>query len=304
MPSGPFRVGGEVLATHDERDARVRYWLRAGTRDVPLDEREIVIGRGDECEIDIHERGVSGRHARIRVEKGLVLVEDLGSATGTFVNGTRAYGPVALKPGDCITIGTRVLEIYEYEPGPPSEVRDRPTPISGIAALSKGSLAAPETNIHGPDTHRRPRRPTVRFEEFESAGRLAERMLAAGRAVTAEQILAERILDVLEAARAGELPTIEMIDAIGRYGIKLANATLDTRWADAVIELHTLAARPLRLEPLRRLAVLRSRTRLGDDERISQYCAVLRSRYGAMSPVEQSLSLLVADLMRAPNRDR
>jgi len=48
---------------------------------------------------------VSERHCEIREENGLLVVQDLGSRHGTFVNGkrvTRAY----IWPGDALTVGT------------------------------------------------------------------------------------------------------------------------------------------------------------------------------------------------------
>lgn len=295
MPSGPFRVGAEVHAL--ERDAQSCHRIRAGTRDVRLDAGEILIGRGDECDVQIAERGVSRRHACIRVEDGRPIIEDLASENGTFVNGARAYGTVPLTAGDCITIGTRVLEVYEHELDPESKRHDRPTPVSGIAALGNPPVPRLEADARAAETDRFPRRRVAGIEEFEWAGRLADRVLAAGRTAAAEQILAEPIMDVLEATRGGELPTNEMIDLVGRYSLRLANATLDMRWADAAIELHLLAARPMRLEALRQLAMVRSRTRLGDDALFSRYYEVLLQRFGATSAGEQALVRLLASFV-------
>jgi hypothetical protein len=185
-------------------------------------------------------------------------------------------------------------------PNVSTEEHDRPTPASGIAVFGKAPV--PTTDVE--DTRRHPPMPTPRIEEFESAERLADRMLAVGRTAAAEQILVELITDVLEAARDGQLPNADMVDAVGRCGVKLANATLDARWADAAIELHLLAVRPLRPPALRQLTIVRSRTHLGDDALIARYYEALLARRDEMSAVEQELVRLVADLVPDPNRNR
>ena len=50
---------------------------------------------------------VSTRHAELRLSDGLWHVKDLGSKNGTYVNGQRVSGAVALKPGDNIRLGER-----------------------------------------------------------------------------------------------------------------------------------------------------------------------------------------------------
>jgi hypothetical protein len=59
----------------------------------PLDGRrweiqdELIIGRGEDCQIQIDDRQVSRHHARIRSVDGKVLLEDLASKNGTFLGG-------------------------------------------------------------------------------------------------------------------------------------------------------------------------------------------------------------------------
>lgn len=77
----------------------------------------IVIGsRPAVCDTIIYgDPWVSPRHCRItRVcdhEGCVLLVEDLGSKDGTWVNGHRIYGPMQLLIGDRLRIGRREREI-------------------------------------------------------------------------------------------------------------------------------------------------------------------------------------------------
>lgn len=59
----------------------------------PLDGRrweiqdELIIGRGEDCQIQIDDRQVSRHHARIRAVDGKIILEDLASKNGTFLAG-------------------------------------------------------------------------------------------------------------------------------------------------------------------------------------------------------------------------
>jgi pSer/pThr/pTyr-binding forkhead associated (FHA) protein len=59
------------------------------------------------------EKGVSRRHARILKREGTVVVEDLGSINGTFVNGKRLapYLPEVLHQGDQLQLGKLLIEV-------------------------------------------------------------------------------------------------------------------------------------------------------------------------------------------------
>jgi hypothetical protein len=71
---------------------------------VLVDEAELILGRGEECDVVIPDRQVSREHARIRLEGEGYVLEDLGSKNGTFVNGQRLSEPHLLQDGDEIQI--------------------------------------------------------------------------------------------------------------------------------------------------------------------------------------------------------
>lgn len=58
-----------------------------------------VIGRGSECDVVLNEVEMSRRHALIENTPDGLFLRDLGSANGTFVNGTPVRDTI-LKPGD------------------------------------------------------------------------------------------------------------------------------------------------------------------------------------------------------------
>jgi pSer/pThr/pTyr-binding forkhead associated (FHA) protein len=52
-----------------------------------IDRDNMIIGRGEDCDIVLPSRQVSRNHARIRRSGGRHILEDLGSKNGTFING-------------------------------------------------------------------------------------------------------------------------------------------------------------------------------------------------------------------------
>jgi pSer/pThr/pTyr-binding forkhead associated (FHA) protein len=66
------------------------------------------LGRGD-VEIVLEDPFASSRHARIERQGGAVVLEDLGSTNGTYLNEELLRGPQPLHPGDRIRIGDSVF---------------------------------------------------------------------------------------------------------------------------------------------------------------------------------------------------
>jgi pSer/pThr/pTyr-binding forkhead associated (FHA) protein len=73
-------------------------------------EKEIVIGRGGELDIVLVEDMVSRKHAKIMTQQGKIVIQDLGSTNGTFVNGEKIKR-ARLKEGDRVLIGTSILKL-------------------------------------------------------------------------------------------------------------------------------------------------------------------------------------------------
>lgn len=64
-----------------------------------------IIGRGDDIEITLDDSFASAHHARFVAQADTIVLEDLGSTNGTYLNGERLTGPRPLHVGDKIRIG-------------------------------------------------------------------------------------------------------------------------------------------------------------------------------------------------------
>lgn len=70
-----------------------------------LDADELVLGRRSTCDLVLDDPHVSRAHATIRRQAGAVLIQDLKSTGGTFINGEQVEGSAALKHGDVVRFG-------------------------------------------------------------------------------------------------------------------------------------------------------------------------------------------------------
>jgi hypothetical protein len=64
-----------------------------------------LLGRGDGADIRLEDAFASTRHARLVPEGDVIVLEDLGSTNGTYLNGEPLRGPQPLHVGDRIKIG-------------------------------------------------------------------------------------------------------------------------------------------------------------------------------------------------------
>jgi hypothetical protein len=66
---------------------------------------DIVLGRGDRAEIRLEDPFASSRHAHIYTQGNAIVIEDLDSTNGTYLNEELLQSPRPLHPGDHVRIG-------------------------------------------------------------------------------------------------------------------------------------------------------------------------------------------------------
>ncbi len=78
--------------------------------------RVVVLGRSQDCDIQLADPNVSRRHAELRQENGSFRIVDLGSTNGIEVNGRRLR-QATLEDGDTIVLGSTEVVFERAEPG-------------------------------------------------------------------------------------------------------------------------------------------------------------------------------------------
>ena len=64
-----------------------------------------LLGRGEQADIQLEDGFASSRHARLVPQGDVMVLEDLGSTNGTYLNGRQLRKAEQLKPADKIRIG-------------------------------------------------------------------------------------------------------------------------------------------------------------------------------------------------------
>ena len=114
----------------------------------PLDKGELTIGRDVSNEIVINDAEVSRKHARIVLQGGGFVLEDLGSTNGTFVDGQRLMGPHGLRPGELIMLGENISLSFEAAQLDPNAT------VVASAPLPREPMRAPTAKEELPPAYR------------------------------------------------------------------------------------------------------------------------------------------------------
>lgn len=101
-------------------------------KEIPLGQGAVSIGRLPTNSVPIDNPAVSGQHARVFVESGQFVLEDLNSRNGTFVN-NKAVNKHILQEGDQIAIGKHTLVFYGVGTGEAPADTPAPAAKSGPA---------------------------------------------------------------------------------------------------------------------------------------------------------------------------
>src|SRR3954452_12953990 len=114
---------------------------RSATTALKLGDGVTTAGRHDDCQLRIKSSEVSRRHCQFFEKNGLLLVKDMGSSNGTFLNGKRIEGQRVLEPGDELTIGPVKLRVEKIGQPAPSKSPAAP------AASKPGDTAVPTAHV-------------------------------------------------------------------------------------------------------------------------------------------------------------
>jgi pSer/pThr/pTyr-binding forkhead associated (FHA) protein len=98
-------------------------------RQLVLD-KPALIGRSPDADLPLEDGQASRRHAQVSpASDGSAVVEDLGSANGTFVNQNELVGPARLDPGDELLIGVTLIQVRSQQ-----QVAAQPSALRAVPA--------------------------------------------------------------------------------------------------------------------------------------------------------------------------
>jgi len=116
IPSGPRRTRLLSIGLHAEAAPETRSSLppidarlELSGRALPLQLPVINLGQSSECQISLPDPALSAFHAQIVRHAAGLYIRDLGSSSGTWVNGQALFGPHPLRDGDVIRLGQQQL---------------------------------------------------------------------------------------------------------------------------------------------------------------------------------------------------
>jgi pSer/pThr/pTyr-binding forkhead associated (FHA) protein len=104
-------------------------------RSCDLVSERTTVGRVEENNFQISEPSVSSRHCEILLRGNDIVVKDLGSTNGTFINGERITEEGILKPGQTLRLGN--VELKLDAPGAPATAPSSATASSPAAPPPK-----------------------------------------------------------------------------------------------------------------------------------------------------------------------
>ena len=119
-----------------------------------FDKTEVLIGRVKGNDVVLPKSNISKRHSRIVVKDGKIILIDLKSTNGTFINGQKINGPHVMQEGDKVFIGDFTLEVRETGGGSAmGSGQGNMGPGAGMPSFGGTPSAASLPSINGGEPH-------------------------------------------------------------------------------------------------------------------------------------------------------
>jgi pilus assembly protein CpaF len=106
----------------------------------------LTVGRLGDNEVQLEEGSVSSRHAEIVVQDGVVILRDLGSTNGTFLNGEQVVSEQELKEGDEIYFGS-VRSVFMEPAAVVREATHAAPLVEQVAVADASGYGVPENFV-------------------------------------------------------------------------------------------------------------------------------------------------------------
>ena len=266
--------------------ALTSYALREGAVAHPLNKSPLVVGRGSDADIVLSGSLVSRRHAEFHeTEAGLVVI-DLDSRNGVFVNDVQIASPTALLIGDKLSIGetdfvlTEVLTAREDQ-----TIEPEPRTLRESARVPAGSYS--NSNSNSKANAYDGALATRRADALHLLSNVADKALALGRGREAEHVLGTHLVAALSDAAAGRAVAPEVARTCAQYAVKLATATGKATWLDFAFRLYDALGETIPLPIVDEMYTVLRHVRGIDRDLLRRYTDFLHERVAQLSPPER-----------------
>ncbi len=142
----------------------VTFGKKGVRKDFAIPERTIVIGRKSTADLRIPMAEVSRSHCEIFLSNGQLMLRDLNSSNGTFVNGQRVT-KAALKAGDRVTIGPVVFTVQID--GKPANITAAPLPGAAQARPTAPTRLQPPASPAAPPAESPAKKPAADDDDLD-----------------------------------------------------------------------------------------------------------------------------------------
>ncbi len=277
----------------DPSDAATQYWLDYRGHRFDVRTQPLVIGRSAVCELVLDDALVSRRHAQVLLLEDVVVVEDLESVNGVYVNGERVERRRELALGDRIVIGKQEMIVHgrSRTAAPAARtMRFSAETLTGMDPVeSFGSRPTLSGSTEEDSTHE--------GDALELLGGVADKVLALGRGEEAEKILAAYLTNMLDSSTRGTIDPA-MAEKAVEYAVKLAGATGKGSWVDYAFNLYKPLKRPLPGQVVDELYSVLRRVSGISLPGLRAYVAVLRGARAKFGPADRFLTQRIEGLER------
>jgi len=263
-----------------------RFWLEHEGQNIELRRGTLVVGRSSGCHLVLEDNMVSRRHAELIVTDDSVIVKDLGSVNGLYINARRLEGSQRIKEGDTVQIGQRefILRGLMRESLPVSSDRLMAETLHGDASGASGDPQS-EDQTHVGDV-------------FDVLGSVADKVLALDRGEEAERILSGVLQSILREAKEGRDVSATMAERAAGYAVRLAWATGRASWLDYAVELYSALRRILPGKLVDQLYDVVRKARGMQVSALRAYVAILEEHQASFGPSDRFVLQRIAGLER------
>ena len=253
------------------------YALREGSTEYRLTKNPVLLGRGSGVDIVLIGPLASRRHAELRETEHGLVVSDLSSRNGVFVNGYQITEPTLLSNGDQLALGDHTFALVEIvDPAAHQSTWTELPAARESSRVPAGTYGNDDASVA-----------TRRANALQMLGSVVDKALALGRGQEAEHLIGTHLVAALSDATAGRGVAPEVARAAGQYAVKLATATGKAAWLDFAFRLYNALGETIPLPIVDEMYTVLRRVRGLDRELLRSYTDFLHASSDRLSPPER-----------------